>query len=173
MNASSARPWPRKATSDSSATNKSNHSSGNGLLSIVSTTVGNKSAFERDFPVLGAEERQVGSEIGRVSSPVLSTAVQSLPVGIAAVTGSDGWTSALADMPVGVGSSAAGVAVSSQNVSAGSASIAPATTTGLNMAETLAQGPSRAPPLVTSTILLFLTVFVRNYVNADIICCVS
>ncbi|XWS55200.1 hypothetical protein CRYUN_Cryun10bG0154200 [Craigia yunnanensis] len=142
--------WPRKASTDSSATNKSNHSSGNGLLRIVSTAVGKKSAFERDFPVLGAEERQVGSEIGRVSSPGLSTAVQGLPVGTSAVTGSDGWTSALADMPVGVGSSGSGVAVASQNVSAGSASVAPTTVTVLNMAETVAQGPSRActPPLL-------------------------
>ncbi|XWS67601.1 hypothetical protein CRYUN_Cryun04dG0019800 [Craigia yunnanensis] len=142
--------WPRKVTNDSSANSKSNHGSGNGLLSIVSPAVVSKSAFERDFPVLGAKERQVGSEIGRVSSPGLSTAVQSLPVGTSAVSGSDGWTSALADMPVGVGSSAAGVPISSQNVSAGSASIAPATATGLNMAETLAQGPSRArtPPLL-------------------------
>ncbi|XWS40305.1 hypothetical protein CRYUN_Cryun18bG0129200 [Craigia yunnanensis] len=142
--------WPRKAANDSSATNKSNESSGNGLLSLVSTAVSNKSAFERDFPVLGAEERQVGSEIGRVSSPGLGTAVQSLPVGTSAVTGSDGWTSALADMPVDVGSSGTGAAVASQNVSASSASVAPTTVTGLNMAETVAQGPSPAhtPPLL-------------------------
>ncbi|XP_022725628.1 uncharacterized protein LOC111282018 [Durio zibethinus] len=142
--------WPRKATNDSSANNKSNHSNGNGLLSELSPDIGNKSAFERDFPVLGAEERQVGSEIGRVSSPGLGTAVQSLPVGTSAVTGSDGWTSALADMPLGFGSSGTGVAVASQNVSAGSASITPTTMIGLNMAETLAQGPSRArtPPLL-------------------------
>ncbi|XP_007041568.2 PREDICTED: mucin-17 [Theobroma cacao] len=142
--------WPKKVTSDSSTSNKSNHSSGNGLLSGVSTTVGNKSAFEREFPVLGAEERQVGSEIGRVSSPGLSTAGQSLPVGTSAISGSDGWTSALADMPAGVGSSGTGVAVASQNVSASSASMASTTMTGLNMAETLVQGPSRArtPPLL-------------------------
>ncbi|XVF00739.1 hypothetical protein REPUB_Repub04eG0027400 [Reevesia pubescens] len=142
--------WPRKATKDSSGKNKSNHSSGNGLLNTVSTAVDNKSAFERDFPVLGVEERQVGSEIGRVSSPGLSNAVQSLPVGSSAVAGSDGWTSALADMPVGLGSSGTGVSVASQNVSAGSASMAPTTMTGLNMAETVAQGPSRArtPPLL-------------------------
>ncbi|XWS62551.1 hypothetical protein CRYUN_Cryun06bG0020900 [Craigia yunnanensis] len=141
--------WPRKSTNDSSANNKSNHISGNGLLTIVSPAVGSKSAFERDFPVLGAEERQVGSEIGRVSSPGLTTAAQSLPVGTSAVTGSEDQTSALADMPVGDGSGGTGVAVASQNVSAGSASIAPMTTTSLNMAETLAQGPSRArtPPL--------------------------
>ncbi|XP_022748570.1 mucin-17-like [Durio zibethinus] len=140
--------WPRKATNDSSATNQSNHSSGNGLLSIASTAVGDKSAFERDFPVLGADERQVGSEIGRISSPGLSFAVKSLPVGTSAVTGSDGWTSALADMPVGVGSSGSGVAVASQNVSSSSAYVASTTVTGLNMAETVAQGPScaRTPP---------------------------
>ncbi|XVE67334.1 hypothetical protein DITRI_Ditri08aG0152200 [Diplodiscus trichospermus] len=142
--------WTRKATNDSSATNKSNHSSVNGSLSIVSTAVGNKSSFERDFPALGAEDRQVGSEIGRASSPGLSTAVQSLPKGASTLTGSDVWTSALADMPVGVGSSGTGVAVASQNVSAGSAPVVPPMMTGLNMAETVAQGPSRAhtPPLL-------------------------
>ncbi|XVF68096.1 hypothetical protein PTKIN_Ptkin10aG0175800 [Pterospermum kingtungense] len=136
--------WPRKATNDSSAANKGNHSSGNGLLSVVSTAIGNKSAFERDFPVLCTEERQVGSEIGRVSSPGLSTSAQSVSVGTSSVTGSDGWTSSLADIPGDVGSSGIGVAVASQNVSAGSASAAPTTVTGLNMAETVAQGPSRA-----------------------------
>ncbi|XVE48709.1 hypothetical protein DITRI_Ditri01bG0024000 [Diplodiscus trichospermus] len=141
--------WSRKASNESSAHNKSNHSNDNGLLSIASPVVGNKSSFERDFPVLGAEERQVGSEVAWVSSPVLITAVQSLPVGNS-VTGGDPWTSALADMPVGIGSSGTGVAVASRNVSAGSASITPTTTTGLNMAETLSQGPSRAstPPLL-------------------------
>lgn len=153
--------WPRKVTDNSNANKKGNHRSGNGLSSIVGPAVGKKSAFERDFPVLVAEERQGGLEIGRVSSPCLSASVQSLPVGISSVSGSDCWTSALADMPVAVGSSVTGVAVASQNVSTVS-SITPTTTTGLNMAETLTQGPSRActPPLVTSIILLFLTEFV-------------
>ncbi|MBA0581155.1 uncharacterized protein LOC105786006 [Gossypium raimondii] len=138
--------WPRKATNESSGTSKSHHSSGNGKLTTVAA-VGNKSAFERDFPSLGAEVRQVGSEIGRILSPGLTNPVQSLPVGTSPVLGSDGRTSALADIPVGVGNSGRGVAVASQNVPAGST---PTMVTGLNMAEAVAQGPSRArtPPLL-------------------------
>ncbi|KAK8370754.1 hypothetical protein V6Z12_A01G198900 [Gossypium hirsutum] len=138
--------WPRKATNESSGTSKSHHSSGNGKLSTVAA-VGNKSAFERDFPSLGAEVRQVGSEVGRILSPGLTNPVQSLPVGTSPVLGSDGRTSALADIPVGVGNSGRGVAGASQNVPAGST---PTTMTGLNMAEAVAQGPSRArtPPLL-------------------------
>lgn len=139
--------WPRKVTNESSGTSKSYHSSGNGKLSTVAA-VGNKSAFERDFPSLGAEVRQVGSEIGRISSPGLTNPVQSFSVGTSPVLGSEGRISALADIPVGVGNSARGVAVASQNVPAGST---PTMMTGLNMAEAVAQGPSRArtPPLVT------------------------
>ncbi|KAK8987426.1 hypothetical protein V6N11_027177 [Hibiscus sabdariffa] len=84
---------------------------------------------------------------GRVSSPGLSNPVQSLPLGTSPGSGSDGRTSALADIPVGVGSSGRGVAVASQNVCASSA---PTTMIGLNMAEAVAQGTSRAltPPLL-------------------------
>ncbi|GMI70566.1 hypothetical protein like AT1G36990 [Hibiscus trionum] len=168
--------WPRKATNEFSSNRKSHHSSDNGKLGtafrdksafevdfplldaeerpvgyeigrVSSPGLSNKSAFERDFPSLGAEERQLGSEIGRVSSPGLSNPVQSLPLGTSPGTDSDGRTSALADIPVDVGSSGRFVAVASQNVCAGST---PTTTMGLNMAEAVAQGPSRArtPPLL-------------------------
>ncbi|GLT27899.1 hypothetical protein SLA2020_028660 [Shorea laevis] len=136
--------WPRKVRSDSNAVNKSNHTSGNALNEI--NAVGNQSTFEHNFPSLGAEERQVGAETGRVSSAGLSTAIQSLPAGTSAVTSGDGWTSALAEVPVNMGNSGTGVAATQT----ASASIVPTKTTGLNMAETVAQGPTRAhtPPLL-------------------------
>ncbi|XP_039065896.1 uncharacterized protein LOC120211428 [Hibiscus syriacus] len=168
--------WPRKVTNESCNNSKSHHSSGNGKLStafrdksafecdfhslgaeerLVGSEIGrvsspgliNKSAFERDFPSLGAEERQFRSELGRVSSPGLNNLVQSLPLGTSPGTGSDGRASALADIPVGLGSNGRGVAVASPNVCAGST---PTTTMGLNMAEAVAQGPSRShtPPLL-------------------------
>ncbi|XP_039006287.1 uncharacterized protein LOC120133854 isoform X1 [Hibiscus syriacus] len=168
--------WPRKATNESSCNRKSHHDSGNGKIStavhdksaferdfpslgaeekpvgseigsISSPDLSNKSAFEHDFPSLGAEERQLGSEIGSVSSPGLSIPGQSFPLGTPPGTGSYGRTSALANISVGVGSSGRGVAVSSKNASSGST---PISTMSLNMAEAVAQGPSRArtPPML-------------------------
>ncbi|XP_028065440.1 uncharacterized protein LOC114268459 [Camellia sinensis] len=134
--------WPRKVPSDLSNDNKSNPNDSNGLLSGSSAVSSvRKAAFERDFPSLGAEERQAASEIGRVSSPGLSTATQSLPIGTSGVIGGDGWTSALAEVPVLVGSN--GTAGSVQQAISPTSSSSASSTTGLNMAETLAQGPSR------------------------------
>ncbi|XP_039056811.1 uncharacterized protein LOC120199910 [Hibiscus syriacus] len=168
--------WPGKATNESISNRKSHHDSGNGEIStaihdksafehdfpslgaeerpvgseigrISSPGLSNKFAFEHDLPSLGAEERQLGSEVGRVSFPGLSNPGQSFLLGITPGTGSYGRTSALADISVGVGSSGRGVAVASQNASAGST---PITTMSLNMAEAVAQGPSRArtPPML-------------------------
>ncbi|KAI7745345.1 hypothetical protein M8C21_027957, partial [Ambrosia artemisiifolia] len=98
-----------------------------------------KFPFEEDFPFLGSEEKQVDSEIGRVPSPGLSSAIQSLPVGSSAGIGGDVWTSALAEVPVMVGTNGPPTSISAAtNVVA----------TGRNMAETLAQGPPRVqtPP---------------------------
>ncbi|XP_023730584.2 uncharacterized protein LOC111878307 isoform X2 [Lactuca sativa] len=121
--------WPRKVISD-----KNNHNNGR------SVGIGNvKISFERDFPSLGAEEKQIDGEIGRVPSPGLTTAIQSLPIGNTAVIGGDGWTSALAEVPVIVGSNGSNTSVQSTAI--------PTTTSmtaGRNMAETLAQGPPRA-----------------------------
>ncbi|KAF5444117.1 hypothetical protein F2P56_036619 [Juglans regia] len=140
--------WPRKVAGDSNYA-KSKHSNGDGLFggsSVVSSTI--KSAFEREFPSLLAEERQGGSEIGRVSSSGLNTAIQSLPIGNLSVIGCDGWKSALVEMPAIAGSNSTGTALGQQTISACSASVSPTTGTGLNMAETLAQGhpPTRALP---------------------------
>ncbi|KAJ0879759.1 hypothetical protein HanRHA438_Chr10g0455231 [Helianthus annuus] len=127
--------WPRKVVADSTGVNKTSHGHSNGgaLRSGGGGISGVKTAFERDFPSLGAEEKQ-DSEIGRVPSPGLSSAIQSLPIGSAAVIGGDGWTSALAEVPVIVGSNGSNTSVVQP--------VQP--TTGRNMAETLAQGPPRA-----------------------------
>ncbi|KAA8545545.1 hypothetical protein F0562_020329 [Nyssa sinensis] len=135
--------WPRKVAPEFSNANKNNHNNGNGVLpgaSAISNV--QKAAFERDFPSLGAEERQATPEIGRVSSPGLSSAIQSLPIGTSAAIGGDGWTSALAEVPVIVGSSVIGGSVQ-QAVPATSVPSASSMTASLNMAETLVQGPSR------------------------------
>nr|DAD24428.1 TPA_asm: hypothetical protein HUJ06_025892 [Nelumbo nucifera] len=135
--------WSRRVAADTNNGNN-NHNNGNGLLvggSIVSSI--QKAAFERDFPSLGAEEKQGALDIGRVSSPGLSSSVQSLPIGSSAVIGGDGWTSALAEVPVIIGNNSIGPSSVQQATPASSTSGAPNSSTGLNMAETLAQAPSR------------------------------
>ncbi|KAI3752784.1 hypothetical protein L2E82_24821 [Cichorium intybus] len=123
--------FPRKVVSDISIANKSI-----------------KTSFERDFPSLGTDEKQVdnnNNDIGRVPSPGLSSAIQSLPIGNAAVIGGDGWTSALAEVPVIVGSNGG---------TTSSVSVITNMTGGRNMAETLAHGPPRtqtAPQLNVGT----------------------
>lgn len=118
----------------------------NGVLSGVSIISGiSKTSFERDFPSLGAEEKPASPDIGRVSSPGLSSAIQNLPKGI----GGNGWTSALVDIPLKVGGNGLAPSSTSQT-SASPGSTASSNSTGLNMAETLAQAPSRvrSPPQV-------------------------
>jgi hypothetical protein len=53
-------------------------------------------SFEREFPHLGSEDKNGKQDICRVPSPGISTPIQSLPL----VTGSDGWNSVLAEVPV-------------------------------------------------------------------------
>ncbi|KAL4556075.1 hypothetical protein LXL04_038715 [Taraxacum kok-saghyz] len=126
---SSSSSWPRKVASDLSIANKS------------SSNV--KTSFERDFPSLEKQadnnNNNNNNDIGRVPSPGLSSAIQSLPIGNPAVIGGDGWTSALAEVPVIVATNG-GVHVqpSSSSVSANTG-----VTGGRNMAETLAHGPPR------------------------------
>ncbi|KAJ9166606.1 hypothetical protein P3X46_021329 [Hevea brasiliensis] len=145
---------PRRFTGDLKNGSNSNHVNGNGLISGIS--VGSsiqKTVFEKDFPSLGSEERQGVPDIGRVSSPGLSTAVQSLPVGSAALIGGEGWTSALAEVPAIIGNSGSGSLSAVQTV-ASSAPGTPSTMAGLNMAEALTQAPSRtraAPQLSVQT----------------------
>ncbi|KAI3695141.1 hypothetical protein L1987_78129 [Smallanthus sonchifolius] len=141
-----AESLPRKVASDLTIVNKSSHSNGGSLLS------GNvKTSFERDFPSLGAEEKQVDSDIGRVL-PGLSSAIQSLPVVNSTVIGGDGWTSALAEVPVIISNNGNGSGV--QPVQLISVSATTSLTAGWNMAETLGYGPPRiqtAPQLTVGT----------------------
>ncbi|EEF48417.1 mediator of RNA polymerase II transcription subunit 1 isoform X2 [Ricinus communis] len=145
---------PRRFAADLRNGSNSNHVNGNGLIS--GGGVGNsipKAVFEKDFPSLGSEERQGAPDIGRVSSPGLSTAVQSLPVSSSALIGGEGWTSALAEVPAIIGNNSSGSSSSVQTV-ATSASGAPSTVAGLNMAEALTQAPTRtrtAPQLSVQT----------------------
>lgn len=123
--------FSRKMTSYSGNRNKS------GSLQTGLSAINNvqKVSFERDFPSLGAEEKQA-SEIKRVLSP--GTSVPSLTHG-------DTWTSALVEVPV---LSASNVSGSVQPVTTPTVSLALSMLTGLNMAETVVQGSSRAqtPP---------------------------
>ncbi|CAI8585493.1 unnamed protein product [Vicia faba] len=128
---------PRRVAADTKSGGISNHNHDNGVLSggSVGSSI-QKAVFDKDFPSLGAEEKQVIAEIGRVSSPGLgATASPSLPVGSSALIGGEGWTSALAE----VSSLSA-----QQTVTATSGSVSSSTSAGLNMAEALAQAPSRA-----------------------------
>ncbi|KAJ8773365.1 hypothetical protein K2173_028542 [Erythroxylum novogranatense] len=134
-----------------------NFANGNGLISGAAGS-GNiqKVVFEKDFPSLGSEEKQGLPEMGRVSSPGLSTAVQSLPVTTSSLIGGEGWTSALAEVPAVIGTSST-VSLPSSNTVSPSASTStatsgiPAAITGLNMAEALTQAPlkTRAVPQVS------------------------
>ncbi|KAK4438259.1 hypothetical protein Salat_0160100 [Sesamum alatum] len=135
--------WPKKVVTDSSSASGKN---ANGLLSKGSPVGGRakKSTFEKDFPSLGADERAVVPEVGRVPSPGLSTAIQSLPVGTSGLIVGEKWTSALAEVPVLVGSNGTALSSVQQAAPSSSASVALGSTTSLNMAEAVAQGPSRA-----------------------------
>ena len=156
--------WPRKVAADMSTASKTIQSNGDGQLSsaIVTSSV-QKAAFDRNFPSLGAEDKQGAPDIGRVTSPGLTSAIQSLPIGNTVVIGGDGWTSALAEVPVIIGSNTTGVSSIQQSVSSSSASVAPSTISGLNMAETLVQGPARARANATPQVTLLPCRFYSCY----------
>ncbi|XP_012065652.1 uncharacterized protein LOC105628780 isoform X2 [Jatropha curcas] len=143
--------WSKKVAGDliNPQKNKHSNSNGSGILARVGVGAVNDTAFEQDFPSLGAEERQVG--IGRVPSPGLSTAIQT---GTSAIGGSENWKSALAEVPVVMGNSNLGLVSAQQAVPATTATVVPNVTMGLKMAEALAQGPPRArtPPQSTAGI---------------------
>lgn len=135
---------PRRVAVDSKINSNVNHVNGNDDLPGSSTGSSIKKAvFEKDFPSLGSEEKQGVPDIGRVSSPGLTSAVQSLPVGNSTLIGGEGWTSALAEVPPIIGNSSSG-SLSAQTGSGTTLSGPPSVTAGLNMAEALAQAPSRA-----------------------------
>ncbi|KAH6763752.1 hypothetical protein C2S52_012603 [Perilla frutescens var. hirtella] len=115
--------------------------SGNGVLSRGSNlNVMQKSVFEKDFPSLGTEDKQGAAGIRRVSSPGLSSAVQSLPIGSSGFLGGEKWTSALAEVPATVANNGTGHSPLQHNISTfPNLSSGVSTTAGLNMAEALSQ----------------------------------
>ncbi|KAK6156912.1 hypothetical protein DH2020_011160 [Rehmannia glutinosa] len=134
--------WPKKVVTDSSDASGKNM---NGFLTRGSPVGGvNKAAFERNFPSLGAEERSATPEVGRVPSPGLSSAIQSLPVGTSTLIGGEKWSSALAEVPMLGGNNGTVLSSVQQATPSSSASGALSSTTSLNMAEAVAHGPSRA-----------------------------
>ncbi|XP_057803911.1 uncharacterized protein LOC131019384 isoform X1 [Salvia miltiorrhiza] len=133
--------WPKKSAADSGS---GSVKISNGLFTKGGPVSGvSKASFERDFPSLGVDEKAVISDIGRVPSPGLSTAIQSLPIGTSASLAGEKWTSALAEVPMLVGSNGTASLSVLQAASSSSTSVALGSTTSLNMAEAVAQGPSR------------------------------
>ncbi|KAL3620887.1 hypothetical protein CASFOL_035799 [Castilleja foliolosa] len=132
---------PKKDVTDLIDANGKNK---NNVVNSPISGVVSKGAFERDFPSLRAEERAVTPEAGRVPSPGLSTAIQNLP-GTSSLIGGEKWTSALAEVPMLVGSNGN---ISSSVQQAAPPSSAPSRASGstisLNMAEAVVKGPSRA-----------------------------
>lgn len=122
--------WPKRVGSSA------NNSAPSGESAVGSIS---KTFFERDFPSLRAEGRQGLSDAVGVSPLGLRTAVQSLPTGSPIIIG----TSALAEVPVKVETSAAVLSPILQGAPISQASAAGSTTTGLNMAEALAQPASQ------------------------------
>lgn len=114
----------------------------NGPISGVSTI--QHAVSEKDFPLLGAEERQGMVDKGRASSPGLPSNINCLPGASSALASSEGWTSALAQVPSI--SPTNGVQSSSHQQIAVAAPVCGTAmaTTGLKMAEALAQAPLRA-----------------------------
>lgn len=120
-----------------------NQCSANGIVLGGSNLSGvQKAAFDKDFPSLG-EDKPSGSSIGRVSSPVLSTAVQSLPIVNSGLLGGEKWTSALAEVPSIIGNSSMGSSSAQQNAVSTPTSGASGAVASLNMAEALSQVPPR------------------------------
>ncbi|KAJ7968108.1 mediator of RNA polymerase II transcription subunit 1 isoform X2 [Quillaja saponaria] len=114
----------------------SNHIKDIGVLSKGNVGNMHETMFEWEFPSLGAEHRQGGSETGRVLSFSSSTSTQSL----SAVIGNNGLPLALVGMPMTVRSNSTAVAVAQHSVSPSSAIVTPSVL-GVSMAETLAQAP--------------------------------
>lgn len=142
---------PKRISTDLKNGSNNIHDSGNGSHSAGSSVSGlQKVSFERDFPLLGSDERPKTPktpDIIRVSSPGLSRGVQSLSIGNSQVVGSEIWSSALAEAPTGAGSNGIGSSPASQapmaSSGANSTPGAGSTSSGLNMAEALVQAPAK------------------------------
>ncbi|CAM9001855.1 unnamed protein product [Rhodiola kirilowii] len=157
---------PRRVASDPKNIETNNHIQRNGLATgDKSASSVPKVSFEKDFPSLGADGKQV-PKVVRVASPGLTVAAQSLPIGSSALIG-EGW-SALAEVPVVIGinssvqpvhqppatsipslaSSTSSEVLNAVSESSNAASVVPKTSgalgpsSGLNMAEALVMSPS-------------------------------
>ncbi|KAL8482043.1 hypothetical protein ACS0TY_027680 [Phlomoides rotata] len=119
--------------------------SGNGVLSGGSNlNLVHKGVFEKDFPSLGTKEKQCVTGIRRVSSPVLSSAVQSFPIGSSGFLGGEKWTSALAVVPaIHTNNGTGHPHLQHKTISFSSSSSGSSSTVGLNMAEALSQPAAR------------------------------
>ncbi|KAL8027435.1 hypothetical protein ABFS82_14G091900 [Erythranthe guttata] len=125
--------WHRKVTTNSGRNNTDGLLTKNSPIGEV-----NKKTFKRDFPSLGTEDRTV------IPSPGLSSPIQSLPSCTSSLINGEKWTSALAEVPVSVGSHGNGILSVQELAPLSSAS----------MAEAVVQGPSRvqtAPQLSMGT----------------------
>ena len=93
-------------------------------------------SFEREFPHLGSEDKNGKQDIGRVSSPGISTPIQNIPL----ITASEGWNSVLAEVPL---SDPSINSISSSLSPAGSSKQTEVSNSGsvLSMAETVMQSP--------------------------------
>ncbi|KAL1802108.1 hypothetical protein ACET3Z_030755 [Daucus carota] len=139
-----SEPLSRRVSADLNSSNKSNYNnSSSRLLGSSGISSVRKTSFDRDFPSLGADERQTDHGIRNIPSPGLSTNVQSLSTGYSTVANEVGWTSALAEVPVMVGANGPITSSVVQAALPSSTSVPSSTAASLNMAETLAQGPLR------------------------------
>ncbi|XP_021748810.1 uncharacterized protein LOC110714580 [Chenopodium quinoa] len=139
----------RRSVPDLRSRGHNMNGSGNGTIGSPSAGT-QKVSFDKDFPLLGTDERPSTPDIARVPSPGMTRAVQSLSIGTSPLIGCEGWTSALAEVPVAASNSIVSspslqptpCAVGGPPSSASTSSDA-GTPNGLNMAEALVQGPVR------------------------------
>lgn len=145
----------RRVSTDMRNNSYNINSNGHGTVAVAGSSASSqKVSFERDFPLLGSDERPTTPDIVRVPSPGLSKSVQGLSIGPSSLIGNEGWTSALAEVPTGAVSNcitssptsqhphyaaaASMTAVQLVSIATSSAAVA---SNGLNMAETLVQTP--------------------------------
>ena len=137
--------YPQRLAGDLKSGSYNHKPNSNGFHSGSTITgITDKAGFYEDFPSLGSEERQGWPDVGRVSSPGLTTSVQSFPIGNSTLIGQEGWTSALAEVPTVVTGSMTAPSFVQQSVAANSGLGSPNATTPRKMAEALTQAPTRS-----------------------------
>ncbi|XP_022976346.1 uncharacterized protein LOC111476775 isoform X3 [Cucurbita maxima] len=150
--------YPQRHAGDLKSGSYNHKANSNGFHSGSTITgITDKAGFYEDFPSLGSEERQGWPDVGRVSSPGLTTSVQSFPIGNSTLIGREGWTSALAEVPTVVTGSMTAPSFVQQSVAANSGLGSPNATTPRKMAEALTQAPTRSRVTHQSTELSVTT----------------